>query len=281
MIGSVMFFFKLIKKLFSINVEIGKSINQAKENSILFFPNRPNTVACGISALVAFKGNNKPQHINLNPVQKMALSLKTKSLSSGALSTREDFPGSDDLLNTLFEECQSFKQESVFSDLYFSKDKKSILLSISKTMEQLIKDQTAAFKKEISNLSSSDVEIISNRLEKLQDICWCLKKEILDNITAISNLATGLESSNNAQGLKIFKRINAVLNSIDRLEVRGRDSAGISIILTFTKQEFENFKDGLSKAGLSERFKQRTNHLILSLKSKNPEHLKRNAEYDL
>ncbi|WP_291462006.1 SIS domain-containing protein [Desulfobacula sp.] len=128
----------------------------------------------------------------------------------------------------------------------------------------MIKDQTVIFKKEVSNLSSSDVEIISLRLEKLQDICWCLKKEILDNITAISNLAIGLENSDNVPGLRIFKRINAVLNSIDRLEVRGRDSAGISVIFTLTKQEFENFRKGLIKAGLSERLKQRTNHLVLS-----------------
>ena len=246
-------FFNRVKKLFSINIEFGTSITGAEENAIIFFPYQPNTVSCGISAFIAFKGSGSPEHFNLNPLQEMVLSLKTKS----------DFSGSDDLLNTLFEECQGFKQEGIFSVLFFNKEKRRLLLSISKTIEQLIKDQTAAFKEEDSNLSSSDIEIISNRLEKLQDICWCLKKEILDNITAISNLTIGLESSDNARGLKIFKRINAVLNSIDRLEVRGRDSAGISIILTFAKPEFENFREGLIKAGLSEELKQRTNHLVL------------------
>ncbi|MBC2703000.1 SIS domain-containing protein [Desulfobacula sp.] len=246
-------FFNRVKKLFSINIEFGTSITGAEENAIIFFPYQPNTVSCGISAFVAFKGSGSPEHFNLNPLQEMVLSLKTKS----------DVSGSDDLLNTLFKECQGFKQENIFSDLFFNKEKRRLLLSISKTIEQLIKDQTAAFKKEDSNLSSSDVEIISNRLEKLQDIFWCLKKEILDNITAISNLTIGLESSDNTRGLKIFKRINAVLNSIDRLEVRGRDSAGISIILTFAKPEFENFREGLIKAGLAEKLKQRTNHLVL------------------
>ncbi|WP_299981670.1 SIS domain-containing protein [Desulfobacula sp.] len=252
-----------VKKLFSIHIEFGKAITGAKENAIIFFPYQPNTISCGISAFVAFKGSSGPEYFNLNPLQGMVLSLKTKSLSSDDLSVRDDFPGSDDLLNRLFEECQGFKQESIFSDLFFNKEKKDLLLSISETIEQLIKDQTSAFKKENTNLSSSDVEIISLRLEKLRDICWCLKKEILDNITAISNLTTDLESGGNVRGLKIFKRINAVLNSIDRLEVRGRDSAGISVILTFTKPEFENFMEGVIKAGLSERLKQRTNHLVL------------------
>ncbi|RLC25711.1 MAG: glutamine--fructose-6-phosphate aminotransferase [Deltaproteobacteria bacterium] len=257
-------FVNLINKLFSIHIEIGKSIKQTKNNCIIFFPNLPNTISCGISAFVAFKGSRTPQHLDLTPVQEMVLSLKTKSLSSDVLSIRDDFPGSDDLLDTLLENCQAFKQEHIFSDLFFNKEKREALLSLSKTIDQLIQDQTSAFKKELANLSSADVDIISPRLEKLHDIGWCLKKEILDNITAISDLAIGLKRSDNASGLKIFKRINAVLNSIDRLEVRGRDSAGISVIFTFTKQEFENFREGLIKAGLSERLKQRTNHLVLT-----------------
>ena len=254
----------LIKRICSINIEIGTSMEATGKNRIIIFPDIPNTLSCGISAFVAFKGSDTPRLFDLNPVQEMVLSLKTKSLTSDVLSIREDFPGSDDLLNALFEECQALKQETVFSELFFDKEKSQALLSVSEAIEQLIEDQTLTFKKEVSNLSSLDVEIISLRLEKLRDISWCIKKEVLDNITAINDLAIGLKNSNNVSGLRIFKRINAVLNSIDRLEVRGRDSAGISVIFTFTKEEFENYREALIKAGLSERLKQRTNHLVLT-----------------
>ncbi|WP_291462005.1 hypothetical protein [Desulfobacula sp.] len=100
----------LVKKLFSINIEIGKAIKQVKKNSLIFFPCQLNTFSCGISAFVAFKASSDPNHLNLDPIQEMVLSLKTKSLSSDVLSIRDDFPGSDDLLNALFEECQGFKQ---------------------------------------------------------------------------------------------------------------------------------------------------------------------------
>jgi len=80
----------------------------------------------------------------------------------------------------------------------------------------------------------------------------------------MENLALGLKNSGTVKGLSVFKRINAVLNSIDRLEVRGRDSAGISVMFTFTKEEFEHFRDSLIKAGHSERLRQRTNHIVLS-----------------
>ncbi|MCP3873223.1 MAG: SIS domain-containing protein [Desulfobacteraceae bacterium] len=255
-----------VKKIFLIHIEVGKSIKAAKDNSIILFPYLPNLLSCGISAFVAFKGSSSGQDFNLDQIQEMMLSLKEKRLSADAAmdNIQDEYLGGDGFLDLLFEQCQGVKQENIFSTLFFNKKQKETLSSIVENLEQLIKDQTSIFKKEISNFSSEDIETISLRIEKLQDICWCIKKEILDNITAISKLAIGLDSSKNLEELIVYKRINAVLNSIDRLEVRGRDSAGISVIFTLTKQEFENFREGLIKAGLSERLKQRTNHLVLS-----------------
>lgn len=273
MILQKMSFFNRFKKLFSINVEFGKTFAAAKPNTLIFFPYQPSTVSCGISAFVAFKGDNAVEDIDLIQLQEMVLSLTENSLSSDAFPSpysqkskdkiQNDFLGGDDFLNQLFFLCQELKQENIFSLLFFDKEKKDLLSSIAAMLEKLIAGQTSIFKKETSNLSSEEIDIISLRLEKLSDICWCIKKEIIDNITTIGKLAIGLENSGNKIGLKVFKRINAVLNSIDRLEVRGRDSAGISVIFTFLKSEFENFREGLLKAGLSERLKQRTNHPVL------------------
>ena len=266
------FFLNIIRKLSAIKIECAKSVFMAKKNSLILFPYQPNTVSCGISAFVAFKGSDtQSQKSNLDSIQEMLPLLKKNGLSSDTLSKKKNlkktFLGGNDFLNKIFEYCQELKQENIFADLFFDQTKKEQLVAIIDSIEQLIKKQSADFKKNISTFSSNEVEIISNHLEKLEDIGWCLKKEISDNITAIGNLALNLanteDTTDNIRGLKIFKRLNAVLNSIDRLEVRGRDSAGISLLFTFTKQEFENFREELIKAGLSERLKHRTNHLVL------------------
>ena len=75
-------FLNLINKLCSINIECGKSIARAKENSIIFFPYQPNTISCGISAFVAFKGSSSPEEFNLNQLKDMFLSLKEKGMPS-------------------------------------------------------------------------------------------------------------------------------------------------------------------------------------------------------
>jgi len=262
-------FFNLIKKIFATKIEFAKPVSTAKTNSIIFFPYQPNTVSCGISALIAFKGSNsETRDSDLDQIQKTLLLLKKRGLSSSALSEKNDFKetflGGDKLLNRVFQNCQGLKQENNFCDLFFNLEKKEQLLSIADDIKKFINDQTSHFKKSTSNLSPENIEIISCGLEKLEDIGWCLKKEIIENTSAIGDLSINLENSGNIRGTKVFKRLNAVLNSLDRLEVRGRDSAGISLLFTFTKDEFESFRGALIKAGLSDNLKQRTNHLVLS-----------------
>ncbi|MBW1814951.1 MAG: SIS domain-containing protein, partial [Deltaproteobacteria bacterium] len=64
--------------------------------------------------------------------------------------------------------------------------------------------------------------------------------------------------------VNIFKNINAVLNSIDRLEVRGRDSAGISLMFILEKAQFEKFEKTIENANLLDRVKERSAQDVLT-----------------
>ena len=89
-------------------------------------------------------------------------------------------------------------------------------------------------------------------------------KEVRNNIDLIQGLSAGWLPGDHPENLRIFNGINGVLNSINRLEVRGRDSAGISVLMTMTKGVFEAFCTALKKAGLSDELKRRTNHTVLA-----------------
>ncbi len=253
-----------IRKCLTMNIEIGSSIARAKPNTLIFLPYRPNVLNCGISALVAFKGGPPLPSSFVLHLQEAVSTLRGKTLPGTESRTLEDFLGGDDFLDRLFDDCQGLKQESTFADLFFDSDRRDRIESVSRDMEDLATDQALVFKDRAARLSSADTALISRRMERLRDIAWCIRKEILDNITAIRSLCMELSSPSQAKCLGVFKRINAVLNSIDRLEVRGRDSAGISLIFTFSKTGFENFRDGLIRAGHSDQLKQRTNHIVLS-----------------
>lgn len=253
-----------LKKIFSLRFEWGKALAEAKENSIIFMPYQPNLLCCGISALVTFKGKTESSLSVFEIIQEKAFSLGKNILSETSPSFQEDFLHGDDFLTGLFEDCQTLKQEEIFSAAFFDPEKQKLLYSVKSHLEDLFLDQKKQLHKRISDFTPSEAETLFHRLEKLSDIAWCIGKEILENITAIENLSPGTETSGSPKVLCIFKRINAVLNSLDRLEVRGRDSAGISVMFTLTKEEFEYFRTGLIKAGLTDRLRQRTNHVVLS-----------------
>ena len=260
-------FLKLICKVFTLNIELGKSVHQARNNSLILFPHRPNVFSCGISAFVAFKKEQTDTGFDLTGFSKEISKLSQHmALPTGTceISIEKAYLGGDKTLAYLFKTAQTLKLESVFSELIFNNDKILELTHITGSLNTLIGDQETAFKGMGSAFNSADMEIVSLRIEKLKDIFWCLKKEILDNIIAIKNLTQGLLPETTPAAITIFKRINAVLNSIDRLEVRGRDSAGISAIFTLKKNEFESFRKGLIRSGLSDALKARTNHLVLS-----------------
>ena len=241
---------KLIKKLLSIKIKFGTSPNCTKSNCIILFPDEPNTLRCGISALIAFKLPNKQD--NIKEIFKKIdhiLSLVEKNLL--ITSENKSKENAENLLEKLFQECTKLK-------LFHCSKNQGTLFSVLSKIDSMLEDQT------IKNMSPDfkKAKTISRRLETLKDTSWCIKQEIIHNIQAIKNLSIKEKLSDSK--IKTFKKINAVLNSIDKLEVRGRDSAGLSILFTFKKTEFEKFIKKIKQKSLKHTLNQRKNNLILT-----------------
>ncbi len=260
-------FIQKIKNLARLNIAVGKSVSQARENTLILLPFQENVLSCGICAFVAFKGADSGTSFDMAPfireIQDICLGVLPESLDDFCL--KDQFLGGDDgRLDQLFDAAQEFKKEHIFQALYLSDENTRQLSGVVGGLAKVLEQQKATFRQVESRLEAASVKTGAARLEKLSDIHWCLKKEVLDNIDAIKNLYVVKDQAIHPEGLMIFKRINAVLNSLDRLEVRGRDSAGISAVFTLNKNEFEAFRSELLKEGLSDRLKARTNHLVLS-----------------
>jgi len=111
--------------------------------------------------------------------------------------------------------------------------------------------------------SAGDVEIISNRIESLKDAVWTLKADLIENISKIKFLITDRGLTVTPTRLRTLKNINEVLNNSDRLEVRGRDSAGISLLFTIDSKTYDDFEKQINRQGLQQEFKARLNPSVL------------------
>ena len=108
--------------------------------------------------------------------------------------------------------------------------------------------------------NSVDLEVINSRLLSLKDICWILEKDILANLQKVLTLYGAKKSSAmNPATFRKYRKLNLLLNALDRLEVRGRDSAGIQ--LTFILENEKEIQDVLRtirENGWAEAYQQRT-----------------------
>ncbi|MCG8618059.1 MAG: SIS domain-containing protein, partial [Desulfobacterales bacterium] len=251
----------------TLNIGVGIPLARARENTLILFPDRPNVLNCGISAFVAYKGPQATAAAPLDdfrPHMDTIASNRLPATDAGEMPSVDTYLGGDEVLNRLFENAQYLKQEQVFTTLFCDDSQEASLVSIIKALESIITEEQKRFKSAMSHLNQDDAALVSDRLEKLKDVCWCLQKEIHDNILAIRHLTPRLGDAPEDRSIAVFKRINAVLNSIDRLEVRGRDSAGISVMFTLTETTWENYRQHINDAGLSDRLKSRTNHQVLA-----------------
>ena len=74
-----------------------------------------------------------------------------------------------------------------------------------------------------------DTETLNSALVEVRDALWAIERDRLRNAEAIIDLAQGAPQQSALPGLM---SIQTALSAIDRLEVRGRDSAGLQVFVT-------------------------------------------------
>ncbi len=81
-----------------------------------------------------------------------------------------------------------------------------------------------------TSLSPGDLERINAVLVRLNDAAWAVGRDRVRTARGIAELAA--TSSPAQSALEAFWAIEVALSSLDRLEVRGRDSAGLHVLVT-------------------------------------------------
>lgn len=210
---------------------------------------------CGITGIIAFKD---PLPGSQDPIDIEWLNRTVREIA-------EHHPSGKELIASLGEAVRSLKQSQPFFEIYASSQIQDDLSAISERISDMIDTKVRYLAEQAGHLSADDVDMISGNVETLKDIAWCLSKEIGENIVKMRELLSHTnEDPQNPDVVKVFKNINAVLNSIDRLEVRGRDSAGISLMFVLDDAEFEKFNHAIDKAGLVEQLNERSDRDVLT-----------------
>jgi len=251
-----------LHELLKAKVYWGRSPAGVPPGSLVFFPLQQNVLGCGIAAIVSYK-NNRPgkalQSVGLlddlvKPIECQGYKACHKNDFSGL---DESYLGGEDLIESLWQRVQAIRCEDPFFALYTDPAERKLLHIVGERLSAIVETEAKILAQHMGRLPAPKVELMAARIDKLKDITWSIRSEILDNLKKIDALLNGSQKESQPSVVSSFKKINTVLNSIDRLEVRGRDSAGISLMFVLNQSEFDKFEQSLKQKNLDSQLQER------------------------
>jgi glucosamine--fructose-6-phosphate aminotransferase (isomerizing) len=275
--------FEHLRPYLFARIYFGRDISRLPGGALVFFPLQPNLLGCGIAGIVTFikKSSEKipvdnaeiPVDISEIPVDISEIPLDISEIESmlqcieghncSACDVDDDrvvveqYLGGSSVIDRLRDAVQAIKNNDSFFSLFSDLGRQHQLDQVSNRLNRIIESEVVQLSENMGRLDTGRVDVMSDRIERLKDIAWSLGTEILGNVAKVKGLISGEDSAPDAHTVSLVKKINAVLNSIDRLEVRGRDSAGISVLMVFDADIYEDISARLQKDNLRDQLKLR------------------------
>lgn len=242
---------------------IGQRPSAVDGPAIIFFPFVPDELPCGFAGLMTCRLQKKTADTSADltaaTLWKAIKNNGWRTVTRGENAAANYLNGLE-TIEALDKAVLTLKHEDAQEFLFFQTDREAnvsrMVLEMKKfltTEEKLLEDQAAI-------VNSVDLEIVNSRMIMLKDICWSLEKDILANLPKILAL-TGAKkpSAIKPAQFRKYRKLNLLLNALDRLEVRGRDSAGIQLTFVLKNEhEMQNAVRQIRENGLAHDYEKRT-----------------------
>ena len=236
-------------------LHVGRCPGAVKGPAIVLFPCQGNMLCCGLAGLISVKGAPAGDAaLDLPGLIKLAEKVEGAGLAADAMeesAIQSGYLGGKAALTSLLAAVRALKKESAFLALYKDPAAQKDLAGLSKRLGTVLENEQAQLAGQAGSLATASVDIVSARIDVLKDIIWTLKVELADNIDRVVDLTGDVKGLDVDSRIRLLRQVNAVLNSIDRLEVRGRDSAGVSILFVFEKNDYDALLEQLGKDDLA------------------------------
>lgn len=104
--------------------------------------------------------------------------------------------------------------------------------------------------------STAASEALAQAVVAGRDVAWRIRRDALANLAPVEALAGGA-SDLSLKGWFELWRLNMVLNQLARLEVRGRDSGGLGLLIVLSRSDWDELQGPLEAEGLLAEFARR------------------------
>jgi len=254
---------KTCDRLRHLDVYLARDPRYLPQGCIVFFPVMDCTLFCGLAGVLVIKGQGKDGRI-MDPGRMKAFLKRVKALNiqkvlDGSIPVGK-YLGGKRTLDTMERYLIELKQGKFLRYVFIHPKKAETFTVISNDINEFVVEEEMAIENNASRFSSTELERINNSFIRLKDFAWGLKNDVLANRGDISSLVPSRDTEALLRdGLDAYRVTNFLLNSLDRLEVRGRDSAGIQVTLRMdTPAEMDRVMLRLKQDGLINDFLERS-----------------------
>jgi len=249
----------------------GRSLGGVPYGSLVLFPYQPATLNCGITGLLAFKAPPSKQDpgdlvAELEGVVNTIAERFSQRLAQGEEDLESPSGETDALLARLAALGDRGKDPALFRRLFTHREYQVRLAALCTALDGIIGDAQQALAEAKEWLTWKRAQDFWVQTERLKDVYWTLKHDTLANIDKIKDLVHPADLAPGdipGHAVDLLREINLVFNNLDRLEVRGRDSAGISVLSVLDKEVFSRFRQALADEDRLQELERRANDPVL------------------
>ena len=249
---------KTLNSLIKHKIFLGINPRRVHGPAIILFPMCDHLLCCGLAGIVTVKKAPPPPDIDpLLLIVKLFPKIKEHGLQTVLAGTFEPerYLDGGGFLEEMEQSVRLLKTDENFRRLFFVPGKIEQLSSIVEEMRDFLSQEEKIVEGKAGFFSTAKMETINSRLVTLRDIIWAAERDVLWNVGRIVELSGAVRAGEvSPQSLKKYKKLNFLLNSLDRLEVRGRDSAGLQIAFALAESAADRILDALAEKGLTEEF---------------------------
>lgn len=239
--------------------------------AIILFPLSYTRFFCGLAGIISVKGAPaKTSAVKPSSLETLVSAAEAAGINDAVNDAHvliDTYLGGEKNLKALLTGTRALKEESSFLSLFRTPSEQKALTALSGRLTHLVEQEQRQLKENAGEIESAAVDVISTRIEALKDVIWCMDVELTENVDRVRSLMQIDSVPENENRTSVLRQVNAVLNSIDRLEVRGRDSAGISTLFIFSVDAYEALFQAIDKEGLAQDFRDRMSHDVLGNRS--------------
>ncbi len=241
------------------------------DGSLVLFPYEPCVLNCGITGVLAFK--KRSSGLDRSLIRDLGQKLETlfennwEKLKNADLDFKTHYLGGQDLLREIKGLCGRLISQPGFIDVFLNTKNQEQLASLSDRLGKLIEGEESLRFQNKQRLAAEDDDLMARRISEARDILWFLTNDILLNVEKINKLGRFETYDKTPQAVGLLQEINLIFNNLDRLEVRGRDSAGVSVLFILDDSDFQAFLEQLRQGSLFDDFETRQKDEVLSNRS--------------